>query len=104
MRLMTNEIKNRFLELGRQDIPNPIIVAKWFTPWADWTWYGIAYELEDDICFGLVVGFETELGYFDLKELEDIRGPGGLRIERDLYWTERRLDKIHNALQPGSRL
>lgn len=98
MELMTKELKNRFLELGPQDIPNPIVVAKWFTPWTRWTWYGIAYHPEDDICFGLVVGFETELGYFDLKELEEIRGPGGLRIERDLNWQERSLNEVRFLL------
>jgi hypothetical protein len=33
-----------------------------------------------------VDGFERELGYFALAELEAARGPLGLRVERDLWW------------------
>ena len=39
----------------------------------------------------VVVGHEREYGYFSLDELEAISGPGGLRIERDLYWTPKPL-------------
>ena len=59
---------------------------KLFTPWTNWTWYASEYDPEERLCFGVVVGHERELGYFSLDELEAIRGPGGLRIERDLYW------------------
>ena len=37
--------------------------------------------------FGLVDGNYKELGYFWLSELESVRGPLGLPVERDLYWT-----------------
>ena len=36
--------------------------------------------------FGLVYGHEREFGYFLLSELEEVRGPHGLPIERDLYF------------------
>jgi len=36
-------------------------------------------------------GFENELGYFSLKEMESIKGPWGLGIERDLYFGEHTL-------------
>ncbi len=36
--------------------------------------------------FGLVDGFERELGYFSLSELESVHGPYGVGIERDLYF------------------
>ena len=44
--------------------------------------------------FGLVEGFEKELGYFNLSELEAVRGHLGLPIERDLYWTVKTLEQI----------
>ena len=94
---MTEELKVRFAQVGDQDIADPIVIAKWFTPWTRWTWYGIAYDPQDKICFGLVVGFETELGYFSIEELEEIRGPHGLRIERDLYWKEKRLSEVREG-------
>lgn len=68
-----------------------IVHVKLFTPWTNWTWYASEYDPEQRLFFGVVVGHERELGYFSLDELEAVRGPGGLRIERDLYWTPRPL-------------
>jgi len=68
-----------------------IAYLKVFTPWSNWTWYASEYDPEEQIFFGVVVGQERELGYFSLDELYAIRGPGGLRIERDLYWKPRPL-------------
>ena len=46
-------------------------------------------RIEDIVCFGLANIFEPELGYFSLKELEEIRLLGGaLGIERDLHLKE----------------
>lgn len=64
---------------------------KLFTPWTSWSWYASEYDPAERLCFGVVVGHERELGYFSLPELEAIRGPGRLRIERDLYWTPKPL-------------
>jgi hypothetical protein len=69
-----------------------IAYAKYFTPDSSWTWFVSEYDGEDE-CFGLVVGFERELGYFRLSELQAVRGPLGLRIERDLHWTPRPLSE-----------
>ena len=44
--------------------------------------------------FGLVEGFEKELGYFNLSELESVRGPLGLPIERDLHFQPKTLGEI----------
>jgi hypothetical protein len=42
----------------------------------------------------LVDGFERELGYFSLDELEQLRGPLGLPVERDLYWKPTLLSEL----------
>jgi hypothetical protein len=42
----------------------------------------------------LVDGHCRELGYFVLSELEEVRGPMGLPIERDLYWKPKTLEEI----------
>ena len=71
---------------------DPVPVLKLFTPWANATW--LLTELTPDrIGFGLCdLGLgEPELGYVSLAELESIRGPGGLRVERDRHWTGRDL-------------
>jgi hypothetical protein len=56
--------------------------VKFFTPDAAWTWYASEFDGED-IFFGLVVGFDIEMGYFSLAELSEVRGHLGLPVERD---------------------
>ena len=68
--------------------------VKFFTPWTNWTWYGIEFDPTDRVFFGLVIGQETEFGYFALEELESVRGPFGLRIERDIHFVPTRLGAI----------
>ena len=65
-------------------------------PWTGWTWFVTEGSQEDDdfIFFGYVIGPEAEWGYFSLCELEAVRGPGGLCIERDLYFTAKRKTEI----------
>lgn len=70
-----------------------IAPLKFFTPDANWTWYPTEFD-GDDICFGLVAGFEVELGYFSLTELEGVRGGLSLPIERDLYYEPSELKEL----------
>lgn len=86
MNLLPREIRRRLPKLyATQNDKDPIVQVKFFTPWAEWTWFITEFDGMDQL-FGLVEGFETEWGYSSLSELEAIRGPGGLRIERDLYF------------------
>ena len=66
---------------------------KYFTPSAQWSWFATEFD-GDDTFFGLVEGFEKELGYFSLSELKEARGPLGLPIERDLFWQPKTLAEI----------
>lgn len=68
-----------------KDVP---VIVKFFTPWSNWTWYVTEGKREgtDWLFFGLVDGLERELGYFTLSELESVRGPAGLKIERDMHF------------------
>ena len=60
-----------------------------------WRWYITEWEAETGTCFGLVEGFETELGYFDLTELAEVTVFGGVpAVERDLYWEPQTLGEI----------
>ena len=95
LKLLTDEIKKIIPSLRDQEElgSNSIVYAKFFTPDSNWTWY--ATEFDDvDTFFGLVDGFEKELGYFSLSELESIRGPFGLKVERDLYFKPIRLKDV----------
>ena len=68
-------------------------LVKFFTPDSNWTWYASEFDGED-ILFGLVSGFEVELGYFSLSELEGVRGPMRLPIERDLHYQPETLGNL----------
>ena len=67
--------------------------VKFFTPDSAWTWYASEFDGED-IFFGLVSGLEAELGYFSLTELQNVRGPQGLSIERDLHFEPKTLGEL----------
>jgi len=65
-------------------------VVKLFCPWGAATWLLTELDPQDpDLAFGLCdLGFGTpELGSVRLSELQSVRGPGGLTIERDLHFT-----------------
>ena len=102
MKLITKELETELKKhpLGSHDgEPYPKVLVKFFAPWTNWTWYATeAHFLPGGEVefFGLVEGHETELGYFHLSELQSVSGPGGLKIERDMYFAERYLD-THNA-------
>lgn len=66
---------------------NPICQIKLFTPDSNWNWFIIEYSADTNTCYGYVQGLDSELGYFQLSELESVRGPLGLAIERDLSFT-----------------
>lgn len=94
--LMPTDIADTLPGIGTQDGKGEDAIArvKFFTPWSDWTWYVLEYDSGDKTAFGLVQGFEEELGYFSLDELESLRGPGGLRVERDRYFTPTPLKEV----------
>ena len=88
MKLMTKEIEKK----AQRQYPKgsdleQMIVAKFFTPWTNWTWYVMNQDPQDpDYLWGIVDGYEVEMGSFSLSELQAVKGPWGLKIERDLYF------------------
>jgi hypothetical protein len=98
MKLLTEELKRQLLKNGAANAAHvrrdgntedfkPVV--KLFCPWGGATW--LLTELDPDnpdIAFGLCdLGLGCpELGSVSLAEIESVRGPGGLRIERDLYF------------------
>lgn len=95
MELMPGELRAVLPPLYSQEAKGLEASApvKYFTPDADWSWYATEFDGED-LMFGLVSGYEVELGYFSLSELESVRGGLGLPIERDLYYQPRTLKEI----------
>lgn len=96
MSLLTSDIAARLTANARTRIdavrrglrePDPRPVVRFFNPVGAATW--LATELDPDgILFGLAdLGFGCpELGSFSLAELEAVRLPFGLGIERDLLF------------------
>ena len=104
MKLLPKEIREQLPPLYSQDGKGGKAVAylKLFTPDSGFSWWiteGGPIEDEqgnevDYHMFGLVEGHCRELGYVSLKELEELRGPMGLPVERDLYWQPKTLAEI----------
>ena len=96
MKLLAKAIEKKLPPLGATDGQggNAVIQAKFYTPWAGWTWYALEYDPETRVFFGLVDGFEKEYGSFSLDELESINGPVGLKIERDLYFGTPKISEV----------
>ena len=93
MKLMTKRLEARFAKIGSQEAKDdPIVVAKFFNPAGRGTWFATEYDPENRIFFGYVSLFGDhcdEWSYFSLDELQSVRLPFGLGIERDLYFTEK---------------
>ena len=93
--------------------------VKFFTPSSNWTWYASEAsaamkdgtykaltevdandpDVADVIFFGVVDGFELELGYFSLSELEGVGGGLQLSVERDRHFTPTTLRQLQNKRQ-----
>ena len=87
LELLTDELRARLPPLYSQEhVDDPLVACKFFTPDSGWTFYATEFDGEDTF-FGYVVGQDKALGYFSLSELQGARGPTGLPIERDLYFT-----------------
>ena len=98
-RLMTKELGETIPALYANenvaDYDSVLAPAKLFSPYTGWRWYITEWDAETGLCFGLVEGFETELGYFDLTELAEATVFGSVpAVERDLYWKPTTLGEI----------
>lgn len=115
-RLIDDETRRQLPPLYSQETRGLDALArlKFFTPDSSFTWYASegAYVDEDGYCdtdkvkvdflfFGLVAGLDVELGYFALSELESVRGPLGLPIERDLYFEPKTLRELKAGHEQG---
>ena len=101
MKLLTEKIKKRLPALysTTTEIPSDdhgVFVCKFFDPCGSWTWYVMEGDEREDgdwLFYGLVDGHEKEWGYFLLSDLEKVKGPLGLGIERDVYFENEAVNK-----------
>ena len=80
------QIPKLYSQEGSKD---PMVYMKLFTPWTNWTWFITEGEEQngDYLMFGYVIGQEREWGYVSMNELKSIKGPFGLKIERDIHFS-----------------
>ena len=75
-KLMTKELGDTIPAMGANenadDYDEVLAPAKLFSPYTDWNWYITVWDPKTGLCFGLVEGFETEIGYFHLTELSEV--------------------------------
>lgn len=86
--LRANDEARRAAVMAGLDEPDFVPIVKFFNPVGAATWLATELGEDGDTLFGLAdLGFGCpELGSFSLTELESVRLPLGLRIERDLHF------------------
>ena len=92
MKLWTKELERKAAQfpLGSQDGKglDATVFVKFFNPYGAGTWLCTSAKRQEDgdyLLFGYCHIFEWEFGYVMLSELENLKLPFGLTIERDLY-------------------
>ncbi|UUL82558.1 DUF2958 domain-containing protein [Sphingomonas qomolangmaensis] len=91
MSLLTPELRAALRQQACSDAADKRPLAKLFNPMGAATWLASELGEDGDTLFGLAdLGFGCpELGYFSLREIEALRLPFGMRIERDLTFATR---------------
>ncbi len=82
------------------------VVAKFFNPTGDGTWYLMNQDPQDpSYCWGITkIHREIERGSFSLDELRAFRGRFGLGIERDLWFKPMPAKELWDKLQGGAHI
>ena len=105
MKLITKEFVEQMKAhplYSQENEKDPMVVAKFFNPCGSGTWLVTEYDPSDKLAFGYVMGLgEDELGYISLEEMESVKLPFGMTIERDLYFKSKRLSEC-STFKPRS--
>ena len=81
---------------SQENVANPKAIVKFFNPTGMATWYAFEYSKKERLFFGYAILHAGcgEVGNFSLDELEALRLPMGLKIERDMHYTPELLSVI----------
>jgi len=104
VKLLTKELERALPAYNRS---KGMVRAKFFDPCGSFTWYVMEYTKKDRVFFGFVTSSmcpEGEFGSFSLDELESVKGPLGLGIERDLYFTPKPIKDIQRTISEGQHV
>ena len=87
MKLLTKEItKKATKQYDEGSDMEQMVVAKYFNPTGNGTWYLMNMDKDEDYCWGIVDMFAVEMGSFSMRELQGIKLPLNMGIERDKYF------------------
>ena len=89
MILLTDTQRDRLLANGRDRDQDHIPVVKFFNPLGEGVWLATELDEDGDIMFGLADLGHPELGSWSLGEMQSVRLPFGMGIERDLHFEGR---------------
>lgn len=93
--LMTREIAEGLPRLYEQDgSEDPTVYVHYFSCVNGWDWWLLEFDGTDE-AFGLVEGYDDELGYFSIKEMEELnRQMGFAVVERDEHFEPKPLSAV----------
>jgi 5-formaminoimidazole-4-carboxamide-1-beta-D-ribofuranosyl 5'-monophosphate synthetase len=98
MSLLTKQDLKNLPELYEtEEEIDPIVHVKLFHPMGKATWLLTEYNQKDKIAFGYAYITDGELGYISLEEIENLE-IGGLRVERDNWFTPKKLSEAKQEL------
>ena len=105
MKLLTKKIKEQATkQYDDGSDMEQMVVAKYFDPMGSWKWFLMNMHKDEDYCWGIVKGHEVEMGSFSMKELESIKLPFGLKIERDTLFEPMKASEVWEQLNKGKHV
>lgn len=105
MKLLTKEIiRKAQKQYPCADDMNQKIVAKFFDPVGSWSWYMMNLDTDEDYAWGIVKGWEVEIGSFSIEELKSVKLPFGLGIERDKSFVPITAKECYDKLRKGEHV
>lgn len=93
--LMTREIAEGLPSFYEQDgAEDPTVYVHYFSCVNGWDWWLLEFDGTDE-AFGLVEGYDDELGYFSIKEMAELnRQMGFAAVERDEHFEPKPLSAV----------
>ena len=110
MKLFTDEQRAKLIEnfdynkihAGTDKEKSFDVVVKLFNPAGIGTWWLSELNPDENVAFGYALLDDplfAELGYIDIAELQNLKLPLGLGIERDRYFNSMPMDKVIEQVQ-----
>ena len=95
MKLLTADLKKKFAKTGsQQGVEDPKIIARYFFSGCNWAFYATEFDHSTNVFTGIFRYLETEWGTIDLHHLESLKGPFGVKVERDKFFKSVRVSEI----------